>query len=188
MPKPPEPRHHTATHYGAVPGFISSGHASDAGSHRASDAGSGNEGKMPFGRGGATVHGDAVLANRKKPYKSLGWSLSAVRAAPPRSTPLRFFFGRGPRPEAAARRRPPQTRVSARRTLPRANLTIHASFIAGCRLRHPHRVHGGRGGDPVRHRRTRSRRVHRHREPHARAHGLLVRLPSEQGQPRCAQR
>ena len=101
MPKPPEPRHHTATHYGAVPGFISSGHASDAGSHRASDAGSGNEGKMPFGRGGATVHGDAVLANRKKPYKSLGWSLIAVRAAPPRSTPLRFFFW----PRAAARGR-----------------------------------------------------------------------------------
>ena len=78
MPKPPEPRHHTATHYGAVPGFISSGHASDAGSHRASDAGSGNEGKMPFGRGGA-------YRDRR-----------------------RFgFFGRGPRPEAAARRRPP---------------------------------------------------------------------------------
>ena len=110
MPKPPEPRHHTATHYGAVPGFISSGHASDAGSHRASDAGSGNEGKMPFGRGGATVHGDAVLANRKKPYKSLGWSLISVRAAPPRSTAFRFFLaaGRGPRPRRVAVPRRPQ--------------------------------------------------------------------------------
>ena len=99
MPKPPEPRHHTATHYGAVPGFISSGHASDAGSTRASDAGSGNEGKAPFGSGGATVHGNAVLANRKKPYKSLGWSLIAVRAAPPDRRRLRFLAaGRGPRP------------------------------------------------------------------------------------------
>ena len=123
MPKPPEPRHHTATHYGAVPGFISSGHASDAGSTRASDAGSGNEGKAPFGRGGATVHGNAVLANRKKPYKSLGWSLIAVRAAPPDRRRLRFF-SRGPRPEAAARREPTSHRVSTHETARDLTLTI----------------------------------------------------------------
>ena len=105
MPKPPS-RAITATHYGAVPGFISSGHASDAGSHRASDAGSGNEGKMPFGRGGATVHGDAVLATRKKPYKSLGWSLSRYAPRPRDRRRFGFFWPRAAA-EAAARRRPP---------------------------------------------------------------------------------
>ena len=140
MPKPPEPRHHTATHYGAVPGFISSGHASDAGSHRASDAGSGNEGKMPFGRGGATVHGDAVLATRKKPYKSLGWSLIAVRAAPPRSTPFRFFLaaGRGPRPRRVADPRRPEyppderSRALTSRSVPHSSQAAASGILIAC--------------------------------------------------------
>jgi hypothetical protein len=61
--------------YSSVPG-------SDA-EPRLSDAGSGNEGPKKAARGRASVHGEVLLANKtlkKKPYKSLGWSLIAVRA------------------------------------------------------------------------------------------------------------
>jgi hypothetical protein len=49
---------------------------------RASDAGSGNEGLKKSARGRTSLHGEVLLANKtlkKKPYKSLGWSLIAVR-------------------------------------------------------------------------------------------------------------
>ena len=50
---------------------------------RLSDAGSGNDGPKKAARGRASLHGEVLLANKtlkKKPYKSLGWSLIAVRA------------------------------------------------------------------------------------------------------------
>ena len=54
---------------------------------RASDAGSGNDGRAPKnGRGRGALHGEVLLATKtvqkKKPYKSLGWSLIAVRPDP----------------------------------------------------------------------------------------------------------
>ena len=61
--------------YSSVPG-------SDA-EPRLSDAGSGNDGPKKAARGRASLHGEVLLANKtlkKKPYKSLGWSLIAVRA------------------------------------------------------------------------------------------------------------
>ena len=61
--------------YSSVPG-------SDA-EPRLSDAGSGNEGPKKAARGRASLHGEVLIANKtlkKKPYKSLGWSLIAVRA------------------------------------------------------------------------------------------------------------
>ena len=66
--------------YSSVPG-------SDA-EPRLSDAGSGNEGPKKAARGRASLHGEVLIANKtlkKKPYKSLGWSLIAVRALPPLS-------------------------------------------------------------------------------------------------------
>ena len=60
--------------YSSVPG-------SDA-EPRLSDAGSGNEGPKKAARG-PSLHGEVLIANKtlkKKPYKSLGWSLIAVRA------------------------------------------------------------------------------------------------------------
>ena len=66
--------------YSSVPG-------SDA-APRLSDAGSGNEGPKKAARGRASLHGEVLIANKtlkKKPYKSLGWSLIAVRALPPLS-------------------------------------------------------------------------------------------------------
>jgi hypothetical protein len=63
--------------YSSVPG-------SDA-EAMASDAGSGNEGLKKSARGRASLHDEVLLANKtlkKKPYKSLGWSLIAVRARP----------------------------------------------------------------------------------------------------------
>ena len=60
---------------------------------RASDAGSGNDGRAPKNaRGRGALHGEVLLATKtvqkKKPYKSLGWSLIAVRPAPdPSPTP-----------------------------------------------------------------------------------------------------
>ena len=50
---------------------------------RLSDAGSGNDGPKKAARGRASLHGEVLIANKtlkKKPYKSLGWSLIAVRA------------------------------------------------------------------------------------------------------------
>jgi hypothetical protein len=71
--------------YSSVPG-------SDA-EPRLSDAGSGNEGPKKAARGRASLHGEVLIANKtlkKKPYKSLGWSLIAVRALPPF---VRLFLG-----------------------------------------------------------------------------------------------
>ena len=73
--------------YSSVPG-------SDA-EPRLSDAGSGNEGPKKAARGRASVHGEVLLANKtlkKKPYKSLGWSLIAVRALGTRGPSCRGFF------------------------------------------------------------------------------------------------
>ena len=73
--------------YSSVPG-------SDA-EPRLSDAGSGNEGPKKAARGRASVHGEVLLANKtlkKKPYKSLGWSLIAVRALPRTRPSCRGFF------------------------------------------------------------------------------------------------
>jgi len=66
---------------------LSSVPGSDAEGVRASDAGSGNDGKpAKAARARSSLHGEALLANKKtlkkKPYKSLGWSLIAVRARP----------------------------------------------------------------------------------------------------------
>jgi len=72
--------------YSSVPG-------SDA-EPRLSDAGSGNEGPKKAARGRASVHGEVLLANKtlkKKPYKSLGWSLIAVRALRTRPSCRGFF-------------------------------------------------------------------------------------------------
>ena len=63
-----------APNYSSVPG-------SDA-EPRASDAGSGNDGPKKPARGRTSLHGEVLLAHKtlkKKPYKSLGWSLIAVR-------------------------------------------------------------------------------------------------------------
>jgi hypothetical protein len=73
--------------YSSVPG-------SDA-EPRLSDAGSGNEGPKKAARGRASVHGEVLLANKtlkKKPYKSLGWSLIAVRALRTNPPSCRGFF------------------------------------------------------------------------------------------------
>ena len=72
--------------YSSVPG-------SDA-EPRLSDAGSGNEGPKKAARGRASLHGEVLIANKtlkKKPYKSLGWSLIAVRALP--APFVRLFLG-----------------------------------------------------------------------------------------------
>lgn len=71
--------------YSSVPG-------SDA-EPRLSDAGSGNDGPKKAARGRASVHGEVLLANKtlkKKPYKSLGWSLIAVRPSEP--APFSWLF------------------------------------------------------------------------------------------------
>ena len=99
MPKPPEPRHHTATHYGAVPGFISSGHASDAGSTRASDAGSGNEGRRPSA--GAARPSTATPSSptaRSRTSHSAGPSSRCVPRPPIDDVYVFLAAGRGPRP------------------------------------------------------------------------------------------
>ena len=73
--------------YSSVPG-------SDA-EPRLSDAGSGNDGPKKAARGRASVHGEVLLANKtlkKKPYKSLGWSLIAVRPSEP--APFSWLFSR----------------------------------------------------------------------------------------------
>jgi hypothetical protein len=96
--------------------------------HRASDAGSGNDGRAPKnGRGRGALHGEVLLATKtvkKKPYKSLGWSLIAVRPDPdpladaerkPKHPPRRPARNpRIPRPNA------PTPRARARISTPRA--------------------------------------------------------------------
>ena len=62
---------------------------------RLSDAGSGNEEPQKAARGRASLHGEVLVANKtlkKKPYKSLGWSLIAVRALAGRPF-VRLFLG-----------------------------------------------------------------------------------------------
>ena len=145
---------------------------------RASDAGSGNDGRAPKNaRGRGALHGEVLLATKtvqkKKPYKSLGWSLIAVRPAPDPSPPPRRNPKHPPRrsePRAPVDRgRKPAARHPTSRTAPNIpnipeppldhprtpHLDVPRPARAGCRLGHPRGVHGGRRRGAIQHRRPR---------------------------------
>ena len=147
----------------------------------ASDAGSGNDGRAPKNaRSRGALHGEVLLATKtvqkKKPYKSLGWSLIAVRPAPdpsptprrnpkhsPRRSEIRAPVDRGSETPRRGTRRPerhptsrtsPNPARSSQNTSPSTFLDPPAQAAAG----HPRGVRGGRRRRAVQHRRPRPAR------------------------------